>query len=95
MKPETTWKEEFDKRFASTEHVDEIAGAVSRETIKSFVESLLSSSQALARRSGIEEAMRVVEEMKAQRHVLGTSDLHLIVREETLQALQEMVDTKA
>lgn len=73
-----------------------------QELLETFRE-ILSSSQALAHRSGIEEAMSVVKDMKPSvwkmiviEHydVLKKVEARNDVLKEVIQALQEMVDTK-
>lgn len=39
------WEKEFDEKFASTEYPDEIAGAVSRFTIKDFIRTLVDETK--------------------------------------------------
>lgn len=110
MKPDTTWKEEVvshAKEYARMSYLVSEENHSPNEEISALdrllgvVESFLSSSQALARREGIEEAMRVVEESKkwAEEGLkeIPNSLIHtavLAVIEDRLQALQEKLDTK-
>lgn len=95
-----TWKENFDTQFAKW-HLASVEPQEFKEFglydyVVMFIENLLSSSQALARRSGIEEAMRVVEGMKGRKKFAddweGEGWLQAIRHIEL--ALQEKLDTK-
>lgn len=103
MKPDTTWKEEFYRKFTITgwnnlTPVQILSRENLPESVIAFIESLLSSSQALVRREGIEEAMRVVEsqmfdETKEDFYPPDDGRVNDSLRA-ILRALQEKLDTK-